>query len=92
MFRTLIVTTALLAACASPALAADWYILNPLNQPVVSPEAISKCIVVNRTAQPGEQQIAGPFGSQQAGVNALRRYAACIYRDCSVGACSQAGN
>jgi len=91
MSRALIVTAALLAACASPALA-DWYILNPLNQPVISPEAISKCIVVNRTAQPGEQQIAGPFTSQQAGVNALRRYAACIYRDCSVGACSQAGN
>ena len=91
MSRALIVTAVLLVACASPALA-DWYILNPLNQPATSPEAISKCIVVNRTAQPGEQRIAGPFASEQAGINALRRYAACIYRDCSVSACSEAGN
>lgn len=91
MFRTLICLAALLAACASPALA-DWYILNPLNQPAVSPEAISKCIVVNRPAEPGEQQVAGPFSSEQAGVNALRRYAVCIYPGCAVSACSEAGN
>jgi len=69
-----------------------WYILNPLNQPVTSPEAFSKCIVVNRTAQPGEQQIAGPFASEQAGIGALHRYAACILKDCNVGACYEAGN
>lgn len=91
MFRTFIVTAALLATCTGPALA-DWYVLNPLNQPVVSPEAMSKCIVVNRPAQPGEQQVAGPFASEQAGVNALHRYAACILLDCTVSACSQAGN
>ena len=88
MFRTLIVAAALLAACAGPALTADWYVLNPLNQPVVSPEAISKCIVVNRPAEPGEQQVAGPFTSQQSGLNALRRYAACIYKNCAVSGCS----
>jgi hypothetical protein len=92
MFRALIVTGALLSASAPPALAADWYVLNPLNQPVVSPEAISRCIVVNRPAQPGEQQIAGPFTSEQAGLNSLRRYGACIYARCAVSACSQAGN
>jgi hypothetical protein len=88
MFRAWIVTMGMLAAFASPASAADWYILNPLNQPVVSPEATSKCIVVNRPAAPGEQQVAGPYTSRQAGVDALPRYAACIYWQCAVSGCT----
>jgi hypothetical protein len=77
MLRKLIVTSALLGSWACPALAADWYVIKQLDDPVVSPEAISGCIVVDRQAEPGEEQVAGPYTSQQAGLNARHRYAAC---------------
>ena len=87
MFRALIVSIALFVS-AGPALAEYWYIINPLNQPGVPKTATSRCLVVTRTAYPGEQQIAGPFSSRQAGVNALRNYAVCIYRQCAVQGCT----
>jgi hypothetical protein len=79
MMRKLIITGALLAASAGPALAADWYVIKELDVPVLPPEAISSCVVVDRPAEDGEEQIAGPYASQQAGLNARHRYAACNY-------------
>jgi hypothetical protein len=79
MLRKLIITGALLAASVGPALAADWSVIVPLDEPVLPPEAISSCVVVDRPAEAGEEQIAGPFSSQQAGLNARHRYAACNY-------------
>ena len=71
---------------------AHYFGVEVVRAPVDAKSTLVDVDFVRRHIGPGEQQIAGPFGSQQAGVNALRRYAACIYRDCSVGACSQAGN
>jgi len=78
MLRKLIVTGTLLAASVGPALAADWYVIKPVDG-FAPPEAISSCVVVDRPAEAGEEQIAGPFSSQQAGLNARHRYAACNY-------------
>jgi hypothetical protein len=78
MMRKVIISGIVLVAFASPALAVDWYVIKPVDG-FAPPEAISACVVVDRPAAAGEEKIAGPYTSQQAGLNARHRYAACDY-------------
>ena len=76
MTRKLIIAGVVLVVFAGPVLAVDWYVIKPVDG-FAPPEAISSCVVVDRPAAAGEEQIAGPYTSQQAGLNARHRYAAC---------------
>lgn len=75
MLRRLIIVSAALAAFTAPALAAGWNVIKETGSPSLS--AISSCIVVDRAAIGGEEQVAGPYGTQQEGLNARHRYPAC---------------
>jgi hypothetical protein len=77
MIRKFVIAGAMLVGLTGPTLAADWYVIKQLDDPVIPPEAISSCVVVDRPAAAGEEKIAGPYTSQQAGLNARHRYAAC---------------
>jgi hypothetical protein len=80
MFRKLILTGAALAAFTAPSLAADWYVLKSTTAPE---GAMDVCIVVDRTATPGEQQISGPYTSQAEGMQAASSDASCEGMDSS---------
>lgn len=82
MFRKIIVAGALLAAISGPAMAADWYIVKSSAGPAgASGEAggnYDPCMVVDRmAAATGEEQIAGPFPTQSAGLAEMQDQAAC---------------
>jgi hypothetical protein len=61
MFRKFILAGAMLTAFTAPTLAADWYVLKTN---AVSEMQEDVCIVVDRKATPGEQEVSGPYASQ----------------------------
>jgi hypothetical protein len=76
MVRKFLVFGAALAMFTGPALAADWYVIRQIDQPITVQD-VSSCVVVDRPAAAGEESIAGPFPSQQEALTARHRYGAC---------------
>ena len=73
MMRKFIIAGAALAALTAPALSAQgWYVIQSL--------ADHECFAVSRIAEPGEQQLGGPFASQSAAQRALGQKGACLPR------------
>ena len=80
--RKIVIAAALVGAISTPAMAADWYIVKSSAGPAGATGENSgnydPCMVVDRmAAATGEQQIAGPFPSQSAGLAEMADQAAC---------------
>ena len=56
MFRKFVLAGAMLTAFTAPTLAADWYVLKSTTS---SEMAKDLCIVVDRKATPGEEELSG---------------------------------
>ena len=71
MLRKLIIAGAALAALATPALAANWYVLRDQAPPDTA------CFVADHAAAQGERQIAGPFANESRANAEVKNLAAC---------------
>ena len=74
MLRRIILSGAILAALTAPSLAAEWYVLKSTSAPET---AENMCMVVERTAAAGEQQVAGPFATEEEGMANSKKNMAC---------------
>jgi hypothetical protein len=81
MLRKLIIASATLAALTAPTLAAsNWNVIRP-TAGAPTKASSSPCFVAERNAATGEERIAGPYGSQALGHDAMLKNAACIVQD-----------
>lgn len=78
MLRKLVIATGALALLSGPAMAqGSWYVLKGATPTQAEPET-QPCFVADRMASgTGEEQVAGPFPTQEAGEAAMLEQAAC---------------
>lgn len=78
MLRKLVIATGALALLGAPAMAqGSWYVLKSAAPTQAEPET-QPCYVSDRMESGGgEQEIAGPFPTQEAGEEAMVELAAC---------------